>query len=155
VPPLDRVGHVELGIEDRRAGRRDGLRIELGGDAARRWGAGEHGRLHSRAGETVSLRAVIVDTQWRAVRLARAENRGESRSRALLSMMAMTRPFSPRSVRCLALTACAIPLVLAGCQPIIANRGNMLDEERIAQVKAGSSTKNDVFEALGSPSITS
>jgi outer membrane protein assembly factor BamE (lipoprotein component of BamABCDE complex) len=70
-------------------------------------------------------------------------------------MTAMTRPLSPRTVRRLVLTACALPLVLAGCQPIIANRGNMLDEDRITQVKAGSSSKNDVFEALGSPSITS
>ncbi len=31
----------------------------------------------------------------------------------------------------------------------------MLDEDRIAQVKAGTSSKNDVFEALGSPSIVS
>ncbi len=31
----------------------------------------------------------------------------------------------------------------------------MLDEDRITQVKTGSSSKNDVFEALGSPSIVS
>ena len=67
-------------------------------------------------------------------------------------MTAMTRSLSPRTVRRLALAGCILPLVLAGCQPIIANRGNMLDEERITQVKAGSSSKNDVFEALGSPS---
>jgi outer membrane protein assembly factor BamE (lipoprotein component of BamABCDE complex) len=81
--------------------------------------------------------------------------RGESRSGTPLFMTAMTRSLSPRTVRRLVLAGCSLPLVLAGCQPIIANRGNMLDEERIAQVKAGSSSKNDVFEALGSPSITS
>jgi outer membrane protein assembly factor BamE (lipoprotein component of BamABCDE complex) len=54
-----------------------------------------------------------------------------------------------------AFAAIALPAVLAGCTPIIANRGNMLDEERIAQVKSGTSSKNDVFEALGSPSIVS
>ena len=70
-------------------------------------------------------------------------------------MTAMTRSLHPRTVRRLVLAGCALPLVLAGCQPIIANRGNMLDEDRITQVKAGSSSKNDVFEALGSPSITS
>ncbi len=48
-----------------------------------------------------------------------------------------------------------IPLALAGCTPIVANRGNMLDEDRIAQVKVGDSSKNDVFEALGSASIVS
>lgn len=101
-----------------------------------------------------SLSTVIVDTQWRAVRLSPADNRGESRSGPPLFMTAMTRSLSPRTVRRLVLTACALPLVLAGCQPIIANRGNMLDEDRIGQVKAGSSSKNDVFEALGSPSIT-
>jgi outer membrane protein assembly factor BamE (lipoprotein component of BamABCDE complex) len=83
------------------------------------------------------------------------ENRGESCSGAHLFMMAMTRPLSPRTARRLALAGCALPMVLAACQPIIANRGNMLDEDRITQVKAGSSSKNDVFEALGSPSITS
>ncbi|HLG87862.1 MAG TPA: outer membrane protein assembly factor BamE [Alphaproteobacteria bacterium] len=54
----------------------------------------------------------------------------------------------------LLLAGVALPLV-AGCTPIVANRGNMLDEERIAQVKPGTSSKNDVFEALGSPSIVS
>ena len=69
--------------------------------------------------------------------------------------MAMTRSFSSRTSRRLTLAGFAVPLVLAGCTPIVANRGNMLDEDRITQVKAGSSSKNDVFEALGSPSIVS
>jgi len=69
--------------------------------------------------------------------------------------MAMTRPIPPRTLRRSILVGGALPLILAGCQPIVANRGNMLDEDRITQVKAGSSSKNDVFEALGSPSITS
>jgi outer membrane protein assembly factor BamE (lipoprotein component of BamABCDE complex) len=47
------------------------------------------------------------------------------------------------------------PVLLSACTPIIANRGNMLEEDRIAQVKVKSSSKNDVFEALGSPSIVS
>jgi outer membrane protein assembly factor BamE (lipoprotein component of BamABCDE complex) len=69
--------------------------------------------------------------------------------------MAMTPTFPSLTLRRSILAGCALPLILAGCQPIVANRGNMLDEDRIAQVKAGSSSKNDVFEALGSPSITS
>jgi outer membrane protein assembly factor BamE (lipoprotein component of BamABCDE complex) len=69
--------------------------------------------------------------------------------------MAMTPPIPSRTLRRLTLVGCALPLVLAGCTPIVANRGNMLDEDRITQVKAGSSSKNDVFEALGSPSIVS
>jgi outer membrane protein assembly factor BamE (lipoprotein component of BamABCDE complex) len=43
----------------------------------------------------------------------------------------------------------------AGCTPKIANLGNMLDDDRIAQVKPGLSSKNDVYEALGSPSMVS
>jgi outer membrane protein assembly factor BamE (lipoprotein component of BamABCDE complex) len=81
--------------------------------------------------------------------------RGESRPGTPLYTMAMTRPFPSRTVRRSILAGCALPLILAGCQPIVANRGNMLDEDRITQVKAGSSSKNDVFEALGSPSIVS
>ena len=33
VPPLDRVGYIQFGIEDRRPGHRDDLGIKLGGDA--------------------------------------------------------------------------------------------------------------------------
>lgn len=62
-------------------------------------------------------------------------------------------PLSTLTWRRVVLAGFALPLLLAGCTPIIANRGNMLDEDRIAQVKAGSSSKNDVFEALGSPSV--
>ena len=69
--------------------------------------------------------------------------------------MAVTRPSPSRTLPRSILAGCALPLILAGCQPIVANRGNMLDEDRITQVKAGSSSKNDVFEALGSPSIVS
>lgn len=68
--------------------------------------------------------------------------------------MAMTRNLSVRTVWCVTLAGFAAPL-LASCTPIIANRGNMLEEERIDQVKPKASSKNDVFEALGSPSIVS
>jgi outer membrane protein assembly factor BamE (lipoprotein component of BamABCDE complex) len=81
--------------------------------------------------------------------------RGESNPGTPHYTMAMTRPFPLRIPRCSILVGCALPFVLAGCTPIVANRGNMLDEDRITQVKAGSSSKNDVFEALGSPSIVS
>jgi outer membrane protein assembly factor BamE (lipoprotein component of BamABCDE complex) len=69
--------------------------------------------------------------------------------------MAMTPYLSTPALRRVVLAGFALPLMLAGCTPIIANRGNMLDEDRIAQVKTGSSSKNDVFEALGSPSVVS
>jgi outer membrane protein assembly factor BamE (lipoprotein component of BamABCDE complex) len=67
--------------------------------------------------------------------------------------MTQSRPSAPR--RNLLLAAIVLPLGVAACTPIVANRGNMLDEDRIAQVKPGASSKNDVFEALGSPSIVS
>ena len=67
----------------------------------------------------------------------------------------MIRHSSARTVWCVTLAGFAAPLILASCTPIVANRGNMLEEDRIAQVKAGASSKNDVFEALGSPSIVS
>jgi outer membrane protein assembly factor BamE (lipoprotein component of BamABCDE complex) len=69
--------------------------------------------------------------------------------------MAMIPHLSTPALRRVVLAGFALPLMLAGCTPIIANRGNMLDEDRIAQVKTGSSSKNDVFEALGSPSVVS
>jgi outer membrane protein assembly factor BamE (lipoprotein component of BamABCDE complex) len=72
-----------------------------------------------------------------------------------LSSMAMIPHLSTPALRRVVLAGFALPLMLAGCTPIIANRGNMLDEDRIAQVKTGSSSKNDVFEALGSPSVVS
>jgi len=67
----------------------------------------------------------------------------------------MTSPFAPKARYRIALAGLAAPLLIAGCTPIVANRGNMLDEDRIAQVKLGASSKNDVFEALGSPSVVS
>lgn len=67
--------------------------------------------------------------------------------------MDMNRLRAVTAARRLTLAGAALPLLLTGCTPIIANRGNMLDEERIAQVKTGTSSKNDVFEALGSPSV--
>lgn len=53
------------------------------------------------------------------------------------------------------LAGVALPFLVGSCTPIVANRGNMLEEERIAQVKPGVSSKNDVFEALGSPTVVS
>ncbi len=39
---------------------------------------------------------------------------------------------------------------LAACEPIIAERGNMVDPERLAKISVGSS-KDDVIKAIGSP----
>jgi outer membrane protein assembly factor BamE (lipoprotein component of BamABCDE complex) len=69
--------------------------------------------------------------------------------------MAMTPHLSNTAFRRVVLAGFAVPLMLVGCTPIVANRGNMLEDERISQVKVASSSKNDVFEALGSPSVVS
>jgi outer membrane protein assembly factor BamE (lipoprotein component of BamABCDE complex) len=69
--------------------------------------------------------------------------------------MAMIQLRSTRPLRRWLLGGFVASIAIGGCTPIIANRGNMLDEERIAQVKTGTSSKNDVFEALGSPSVVS
>jgi outer membrane protein assembly factor BamE (lipoprotein component of BamABCDE complex) len=42
-----------------------------------------------------------------------------------------------------------MPLLLAACEPTIAERGNMVDPDRLAKVKLGDS-KDDVYKALGS-----
>jgi outer membrane protein assembly factor BamE (lipoprotein component of BamABCDE complex) len=46
-------------------------------------------------------------------------------------------------------TALFIPLLLAACEPMIAERGDMVDPDRLAKVKLGDS-KDDVFKAIGS-----
>jgi outer membrane protein assembly factor BamE (lipoprotein component of BamABCDE complex) len=74
-------------------------------------------------------------------------------------MQAFPRPIMtsifPRQAHRRAVAWFMLPVLLAGCEPIVANRGNTLEEDRIAQVKPGVSSKNDVFEALGSPSMVS
>jgi outer membrane protein assembly factor BamE (lipoprotein component of BamABCDE complex) len=42
-----------------------------------------------------------------------------------------------------------LPLLLAACEPIVAERGNLVDPDRLARVKLGDS-KDDVYKALGS-----
>ncbi len=43
-------------------------------------------------------------------------------------------------------------LILAGCSPTMANRGNLLDQEKIASLKPGVSNRDSVLNTLGSPS---
>lgn len=40
---------------------------------------------------------------------------------------------------------------LAACQPVVANRGNILDQDALAEIKTGSSTREEVATRLGSP----
>jgi len=40
---------------------------------------------------------------------------------------------------------------LGACAPTIANRGNILDNDRLAEIKVGSSTREQVAKELGTP----
>jgi len=44
---------------------------------------------------------------------------------------------------------------LAACQPTIANRGNILDPDSLAQIKAGETTREEVATKLGTPTAIS
>ena len=44
---------------------------------------------------------------------------------------------------------------LAACQPTIANRGNILDPDSLAQVKPGETTREEVATKLGTPTTIS
>ncbi|WP_114393762.1 outer membrane protein assembly factor BamE [Oleisolibacter albus] len=52
------------------------------------------------------------------------------------------------------LTAGLLGLALAGCTPIVATRGNMPDENRLAQIQPGQSSREQVQYVLGSPTST-
>jgi outer membrane protein assembly factor BamE (lipoprotein component of BamABCDE complex) len=41
--------------------------------------------------------------------------------------------------------------LLAACEPTVANRGNILDPERLAEIKPGTSTREEVAAKLGTP----
>jgi outer membrane protein assembly factor BamE (lipoprotein component of BamABCDE complex) len=47
--------------------------------------------------------------------------------------------------------ALGMAVLLAACEPTIANRGNILDADRLAEVKAGVSTREQVIASLGTP----
>lgn len=146
IPSFDRVGHAQIAIEHRRTGRRDGCRVELRRDAPPAAGAQADHRRHR-----LRVPRRNVDSPCRPMRVSPRLRFGKP----LIAMAMTTRLHATRSARRLLVAGLSLPLLIAGCTPIIANRGNMLDEERIAQVKPGSSSKNDVFEALGSPSVVS
>ena len=46
-------------------------------------------------------------------------------------------------------------LALPGCTPTEANRGNLLDPAKVAEIKAGQSTRDNVLGILGTPSARS
>jgi outer membrane protein assembly factor BamE (lipoprotein component of BamABCDE complex) len=45
--------------------------------------------------------------------------------------------------------------LLSGCEPTIANRGNIIDPEKLSEIKAGASTREEVAANLGTPTIVS
>ena len=49
----------------------------------------------------------------------------------------------------------ALALVLAGCAPMIDQRGNLPDETKLATIKPGVTTKDTVSQLLGTPSSVS
>ena len=57
---------------------------------------------------------------------------------------------SPTTLRSLVLLG-SLGLLLAACAPTIANRGNLLDSDKLAMVKTGLSTREDVAATLGTP----
>jgi outer membrane protein assembly factor BamE (lipoprotein component of BamABCDE complex) len=44
---------------------------------------------------------------------------------------------------------------LLGCEPTIANRGNIMDPDKLAEIKVGTSTRDDVATKLGTPTAVS
>jgi outer membrane protein assembly factor BamE (lipoprotein component of BamABCDE complex) len=67
----------------------------------------------------------------------------------------MARPSCSKSARSIsALALLALPLLAAGCTPYTANRGNLVEADRLALVQNGSS-KDEVFQTLGSPTMVS
>lgn len=45
--------------------------------------------------------------------------------------------------------------LIAGCSPTVASRGNILDPDKLAEVKASTSTREDVATILGTPTTVS
>jgi outer membrane protein assembly factor BamE (lipoprotein component of BamABCDE complex) len=52
------------------------------------------------------------------------------------------------------LVLCAAAL-LGACEPTVANRGNILDLDMLAQIKPGTSTREEVATKLGTPTAVS
>ena len=48
----------------------------------------------------------------------------------------------------------ALGLALAGCAPTVDRRGYVVPKEAVAKIAAGTATRSEVLQALGSPSTT-
>ena len=53
------------------------------------------------------------------------------------------------------LIALCVLLFLAACAPKVATRGNLIEPEKMAQIKTGESTREDVVNKIGSPTQVS
>ena len=71
--------------------------------------------------------------------------------RTMISMNQLVMPLITRPFLCYAL----LVLLLAGCAPTIANRGAIIDADKLAEVKPGSSTREEVATKLGTPTQVS
>ncbi|HYD32369.1 MAG TPA: outer membrane protein assembly factor BamE [Azospirillaceae bacterium] len=47
-----------------------------------------------------------------------------------------------------------VSVALAACAPTVATRGNLVDDDRLASVRTGVSTRDEVAQNLGTPSAT-
>lgn len=61
----------------------------------------------------------------------------------------------PRGMRLKTLNLALLTLILAACAPTVANRGNILDADKLQEIKAGTSTREDVATKLGTPTQVS
>jgi outer membrane protein assembly factor BamE (lipoprotein component of BamABCDE complex) len=57
-----------------------------------------------------------------------------------------------RTAHILTLPVCL--LALAACEPTIANRGNLIEDDKLAEVKVGETTRAEVADKLGTPTQT-
>ncbi|MDD3288269.1 MAG: outer membrane protein assembly factor BamE [Alphaproteobacteria bacterium] len=46
---------------------------------------------------------------------------------------------------------CGAILLISACSPTIANRGNLIEAEKLAEIKTGTSTRAEVADKLGTP----
>jgi len=46
-------------------------------------------------------------------------------------------------------------ILISACTPIAATRGNLIEKDRVAMIEPGTSKREDVFNALGSPTTVS
>lgn len=50
------------------------------------------------------------------------------------------------------LSSAALILALGACEPTVANRGHLIDPDKMAEIKVGESTRENVATILGTPS---